>query len=111
MRKAGVRSAVVLALVLAATAGGSWAAAPAEVDIELILAVDVSGSIDEDEGRLQREGYLRALTDPGVIRAIQGGRRKRIAVAYVEWAGYRFQRLVADWTLVQDTATARALTE
>ncbi|MBI1724412.1 MAG: DUF1194 domain-containing protein [Candidatus Tectomicrobia bacterium] len=112
MRKAGVLSAVALALLVAAAAGGSEAARVAgavEVDLELILAVDVSGSIDEDEGRLQREGYLHALTDPGVIRAIQAGRRKRIAIAYVEWAGYRWQRMVADWTLVQDAATARAL--
>ena len=111
MRKAGVLGAFALVSFLAAAAGGAWAADRAEVDLELILAVDVSGSIDEDEGRLQREGYLRALTDPGVIRAIQAGRRKKIAIAYVEWAGYRWQRLVADWTLVQDTATARALTE
>lgn len=112
MRKAGVLSAVALALLVAAAAGGSEAARVAgavEVDLELILAVDVSGSIDEDEGRLQREGYLHALTDPGVIRAIQAGRRKRIAIAYVEWAGYRWQRMVADWTLVQDAATAQAL--
>lgn len=112
MRKAGVLVAAALALVLA---GAGWAAGAGrtaelvEVDLELILAVDVSGSIDEDEGRLQREGYRQALTDPGVIRAIQAGRHKRIAIAYVEWAGYRWQRLIADWTIVKDLESARAL--
>lgn len=79
------------------------------VDLELVLAVDVSGSVDQDEARLQRDGYVAALTDPQVIDAIRGGLHGRVAIAYVEWAGYRHRRLVADWHLVRDRPTAEAL--
>ena len=58
-----------------------------EVDLELVLAVDISGSVDEVEAQLQREGYIAALRHPQVIEAIQGGMFGRIALAYVEWAG------------------------
>ncbi len=78
------------------------------VDLELVLAVDISGSIDEEEARLQRGGYVGALADPGVLAAIRGGRHKRIAAVYVEWAGYQNQTTVVDWTLIHDEASARA---
>mgnify|MGYP003125320868 CR=1 FL=1 len=57
-----------------------------EVDLELVLAVDISYSVDEDEARRQREGYVAALAHPDVISAIEGGPLGRIAVTYVEWA-------------------------
>ncbi len=79
------------------------------VDLELVLAVDVSGSIDEMEAHLQREGYLRALVDPAILSAIRAGRHKKIAITYIEWAGQNWQRTVVDWTLVHDEASARAL--
>ena len=79
-----------------------------KVDLELILAVDISGSVDAYEGRLQREGYLRALVHPTVIRAITSGERRKIAVTYVEWAGGHIQRTVVDWTVIRDAASARA---
>lgn len=78
------------------------------VDLELILAVDVSGSIDRFEARLQRRGYVQALTHPAVIRAILSGQRRRIAVTYIEWAGAHFQHTVVDWTVIHDKATAEA---
>ena len=71
-----------------------------EVDIELVLAVDISYSVDEDEARRQREGYVAALAHPDVISAIEGGPLGRIAVTYVEWADSRFQRAAADWTVI-----------
>jgi hypothetical protein len=83
-------------------------AAAEKVDLELILAVDISGSVDAYEARLQRQGYLRALVHPTVIRAITSGERRRIAVTYVEWAGVHYQRAVVDWTVVRDAASARA---
>lgn len=79
---------------------------PIPVDIELVLAVDVSGSIDQDEALLQREGYLAALTSPEVIQAATSGPHGRIAIAYVEWAGEGYIRTAADWHLVKDEATA-----
>ena len=93
-----------LALLVAA-----WPAAGKEVpvDVELVFAVDVSGSIDMEEAQLQREGYLSAFTDPDVVRTIKSGFLGRIAASYVEWAG-RYQMIVADWTLIEDEASARA---
>ena len=78
------------------------------VDLELALAIDVSGSIDRDEAALQRDGYLKALRDPAVLQAIAGGERKRIAVTYFEWASYSYQRLAVDWTVIGDAASAEA---
>jgi hypothetical protein len=76
------------------------------VDLELVLAVDISGSIDPDEARLQREGYRAALIDPEVIRTIRQGTLGRIAVTYVEWAGADTVQTVADWALIEDAASA-----
>jgi len=89
-----------------------WAAPPramAEaVDLELILAIDVSGSIDEVEAGLQRDGYLKAMVSRSVIGAITSGRHRRIAVTYVEWAGGHYQRTVVDWMVIRDGASAAA---
>ncbi len=77
------------------------------VDLELVLAVDVSGSVDDEEAQLQRSGYVKALTDDRVIRAIQGGRHGKIAVAYAEWGGDHIQRTVVDWTVIDGKGAAR----
>jgi hypothetical protein len=76
------------------------------VDLELVLAVDISGSVDEVEARLQREGYVAALRHPEVIEAIQSGMFGRIAVAYVEWAGDHYQRTMLEWTAIEGTSSA-----
>jgi hypothetical protein len=78
------------------------------VDLELILAVDVSGSMDPDEARLQRRGYEQALVSPQVIEAIKAGAAGRIAVAYVEWAGMGYHKVVVDWTLIDGMDSAKA---
>jgi hypothetical protein len=95
--------AVLLGVLLAVAPAR---AAPEQVDLELILAIDVSGSVDEEEAALQRQGYLRALVHPQVLQAISGGERKKIGITYVEWAGYHYQRVVADWSVVSDRASA-----
>ena len=87
--------------------GFAWSA-PVSVDLELVLAVDVSGSVDEEEGKLQRMGYVNAFRSPSVLRAIQSGRHKRIAVTYMEWAGFDFQRIIAGWKQIHDEASAEA---
>lgn len=78
------------------------------VDVALVLAVDVSRSIDEDEARLQREGYCKAVTDPRVVAAVRGGMIGSIALAYVEWAGAEYQRLVIPWTQIASQSDADA---
>jgi hypothetical protein len=75
-------------------------AQPEPVDVLLVLAVDVSRSIDEDEARLQREGYRNAVGDPRVVEVIRRGMIGAIGVAYVEWAGFEYQRLVLPWTRI-----------
>jgi|HigsolmetaAR203D_1030402.scaffolds.fasta_scaffold01292_5 hypothetical protein len=78
------------------------------VDLELVLAVDVSGSVDAVEARQQREGYLSAIVHPDVLGAIAGGYWQRIAVTYVEWSGSSQQRTVVDWTLIDGRESAEA---
>jgi len=78
-----------------------------DVDLELVMAVDVSASVDEEEAALQRQGYVAALTHPQVIEAIRNGPLGRIAVTYVEWAGVSHQVTVLDWTVIEGEASAR----
>ena len=98
--------AAVLAVLVVLLAPA--ARAETRVDVELVLAVDISYSMDEDEQRLQRSGYTEAITSPEIIAAIRRGALGRIAVAYVEWAGSMEQRLVVDWTLIDGPETAAA---
>jgi Protein of unknown function (DUF1194) len=97
------------AVALALMAPAAVLAADEPVDLELVLAVDISGSVDEVEASLQRQGYVAALADPRVVEAVQFGPLGRIAVTYVEWAGAPHQRTVVDWMLVEDQAGAGAL--
>ncbi|HEX9809253.1 MAG TPA: DUF1194 domain-containing protein [Alphaproteobacteria bacterium] len=102
------RNLLIAAALLAVPFPPPDARAQTPVDLELVLAVDVSGSMDEVEAELQRQGYLRALVNPRVIRAIQSGPHRRIAVVYLEWAGMAWQKVVVDWTLVHDAVSAQA---
>lgn len=83
-------------------------AQPEPVDVLLVLAVDVSRSIDEDEARLQREGYRNAVSDPRVMEAVRRGMVGAIGLAYVEWAGVEYQRLVLPWTRIATQRDADA---
>jgi len=78
------------------------------VDVLLVLAVDISRSVDEDEAKLQREGYRNAVSDPAVVEAIRGGMIGAIGLAYVEWAGVEYQRLVLPWTRIAGPVDAHA---
>lgn len=82
------------------------AAEPEMVDLELVLAVDISRSMDHGELVLQRRGYAEAFRSQEVVDAITGGGFGRIAVTFVEWAGYGTARTVIPWTLVDDAASA-----
>ncbi len=79
-----------------------------QVDLELVLAVDVSRSMDPDEQQLQREGYIGAFLDREIVDAIRSRVLGRIAVAYVEWAGAATQQVVVPWTVISDAASAAA---
>ena len=78
------------------------------VDLALILAVDVSESVDRQEAVQQREGYIQAIQAPDVIEAIRSGPRGRIAVAYIEWAGPEHFFVVLDWSVIDDQHSARS---
>lgn len=79
------------------------------VDLELVLAVDISGSMDAEEQRVQRQGYVDALRHPEVIQAIRNGAYGKIAVTYVEWAGPEFQFITVPWTIIDGPEAAAVL--
>lgn len=102
----------ILLLVLAAPAQ-LWAQAGGQpgqttVDLELVLAVDVSLSMDLDEQRLQRDGYIAAFRDPEVQKVITSGSQGRIAVTYMEWAGPGTHNVVIPWMLIDGPQTAES---
>ncbi len=102
---------VGLALFLTVSIGAGLAAKEKPVDLELLLAVDVSGSVDAEEALLQRNGYLGALRNPEVIAAIKSGMLGRIALSYVEWAGLGYYKVIVDWTEIHDEASAVAFAD
>ncbi|BBK38947.1 hypothetical protein STAQ_40250 [Allostella sp. ATCC 35155] len=104
-------TAFVLGLVAMLASGPAAPAGPVPVDLELVLAIDVSGSVDGEEARLQRDGYVTAFRHPEVVAAIRSGMIGRIAVLYVEWAGAHEVHLVLDWQLVSDAPSAAAFAE
>jgi hypothetical protein len=99
---------VLLAVLLLGAPVRAQAQALEPVDLELVLLADATGSIDDAEIRLQRQGYADAMVDAEVLWAIEnGGQHGRIAVAYVEWAAAEAQDVVVDWMVVADEASAR----
>jgi len=102
---------LLAAVLLTASSAGAAHARDIPVDLELVLAVDGSRSMDSEEQRLQREGYIAALRHPEVIAAIQSGPVGRIAVTYFEWSGVSSQRVVVPWSLIEDAESADAVAE
>ena len=101
-------SAAVIALATAAAWRSAESARAAQaVDVALVLAADVSRSIDDEEFALQRRGYAAAIADPEVLDAIRSGRHGAIVVTFVEWAGEDEEKTVVDWTLIGEAADAR----
>ncbi len=94
--------------LLAIASQSAPARAATQVDLELVLAVDVSLSMDPDEQQLQRDGYIQALRDKGIIRAIRSGPYGRIAVTYFEWAGVDIHLHLIPWRLIDGLASAEA---
>ena len=88
-----------------ALVGGAIAAEP--VDLLLVLASDVSHSVDDAKFKLQRDGYVAAISDSRVIEVIRSGPHGRIAICFVEWSGHEQQRVVIDWMLIDGTKAAQ----
>jgi hypothetical protein len=84
---------------------------PATVDIELILAVDVSYSMDMDELAVQREGYAQAIVSKEFLQALKAGQTGKIAITYFEWAASNDQKIIIPWRLIDGPETADAVSE
>jgi hypothetical protein len=97
-----MRKQLLGAVVVAIATMATRATAAETVDLQLILAADVSISVDNEEFRLQREGYAAAITSPPVLEAIRAGPHHAIAVSFVEWSGPTKQQVVVDWTVIRD---------
>ncbi len=95
----------LLALALAAFAPAS--ARAQDVDLLLVLAADVSRSVDHQKFMLQREGYAAAISNPQVLNAIRSGLHGKIALHFLEWSGVGAQKVVIDWTVIDGPETAR----
>jgi hypothetical protein len=81
------------------------------VDAELVLAVDISYSMDREEQELQRDGYVQALTSPQFLNALKSNEHGRIAIAYLQWASYFDQDILIDWTIIDGPASAEAFAQ
>ena len=114
---AAYRCGVVFRLAAAAVAGlclaqtQSSATPNEDVDLALVIATDVSYSVDENEARFQRQGAVAAFRNPEVVKAIQSGTRGRIAVAYIDFATIGTNKVIAGWHVVHDKASAGAFAD
>ena len=98
---------IVLTLLLIGAALFPSAARAIDVDLLLVLAADVSRSIDAAKFQLQRDGYAAAVADPRVLETIRAGRNGRIGLTFMEWSGIGAQRVVIDWMLISDAESAK----
>jgi hypothetical protein len=103
-RASAIVLVTVTALALLRSAGA--ARATESVDVAVVLAADVSRSINDEEFALQRRGYAAAITSPQLLDAVRSGVHGAIAVAFVEWAGEGEQKTVIDWSVIRDAADA-----
>jgi hypothetical protein len=110
-----VRLAAKLPAMLVALAVATWGVAPAAaqavVDLQLVLAVDVSGSVSDERFRLQQQGYAQAFRSWRVIEAIRSGAAQAIAVTMMQWTGPAQQAQVVPWMVVSDEASAASLAD
>jgi Protein of unknown function (DUF1194) len=102
---------LALGASLAAPLTAGPARAQADVDLQLVLAVDVSGSVNEARFELQKRGYVAAFRNPRLLQAIQSGSSQRIAVTVLQWTGPVLQVQVVPWRLVSGEASMHALAD
>ena len=108
VNKACVRLCVFLAILLLGAGFGAPARAQTNVDLQLILAVDASGSVNDARFELQKQGYAAAFRNPQVVKAIMSGGEQAIAVTMMQWTGPFMHVQVVPWTLIKDAASAKA---
>jgi len=96
----------VLMLVAMVLSPIPFARAAEQVDLLLVLAMDVSRSMDQEKFQLQRQGYAAAISDPQVLNAIDSGPHQRIAICFIDWSGPFEQKLVIDWSIIDGPAAA-----
>jgi uncharacterized protein DUF1194 len=108
---AGVAVGIALAASAAPTVSkfADTRASAIPVDVELVIAVDVSYSMDPDEQALQREGYVLALTSKEFLQALRQGAHGKIAVTYFEWAGQSDQKILMPWRVIDGPESADAV--
>jgi hypothetical protein len=94
----------VIAALITVTAW-TFTRAAERVDLLLVLAADISRSIDEAKFQLQRSGYAAAFSDPQVVETFRAGPTGRVAVTFIEWSGPLSQQIVVDWTLISNDRT------
>jgi len=94
-------AALILLIAFAQPASAEY-----DVDLELVLLADATGSIDDAEIAFQREGYAQAITSPEVIAAIRNGPHGKIALTYVEWGDTVSQETVVEWMIIDGQAAA-----
>jgi hypothetical protein len=106
-----MRRLIALLMMLAPLAAAAQAPVYDDIDLELVLLADATGSIDDQEIRFQRRGYAEAIVDPQVVKAITEGAHGKIAVAYVEWADQWSQDVVVDWMVIDGAQSAALFAE
>ncbi|AWM88092.1 DUF1194 domain-containing protein [Microvirga sp. 17 mud 1-3] len=111
VRSGCMRLAAGLVLALTFLVVSPRAKAQTEVDLALVLAVDISFSMDTEEQALQREGFAQAFRSPLVHEAIRGGLLGRIAVTYMEWAGSADQKVIVPWTVLDNSESLMAFAD
>jgi hypothetical protein len=103
-----VRLRVFFIVLLLSVGLGSPARAQANVDLQLVLAVDASGSVNDARFELQKQGYAAAFRNPQVIKAIMSGGEQAIAVTMMQWTGPFMHVQVVPWMRLKDAASAKA---
>ena len=106
LRRSGRR--LLLASIFSLAAPLASLQAAEEVDVELVLAVDVSRSMGMEEQVIQRRGYVEAIRSAEFLLAVQSGFIGRIALTYVEWGTAGDERVLIDWQVIDDAASAAA---
>jgi len=79
---------------------------PNSVDVSLVLAIDASGSVEDDRFELQKRGFGSAFRDPKVLQAIRAGDHQSIAVMMIQWTGPTLQEVMLPWTVISDERSA-----
>lgn len=112
-----VRRSIVLPILVAAAILAASAIRPGialsqeKVDLELVIAADGSGSIDDEELALQRRGYANAVTDPTLLSLMTGGLYGKTAILYVEWGAADSVHTIVDWTIIANKDDAAGFAE